>query len=74
MEYLLKATAITALFYLCYVLFLKQDTFFESNRWFLLSGLFAMVCLPWVIIPVYVEQATPIVTGQAIHVLASQPE
>ena len=71
MEYLLKAAAITALFYLCYTLFLKRDTFFESNRWFLLIGLLATICLPLIIIPIYIEQTTTTVTGQSINIAAS---
>ncbi|MFD2824166.1 M56 family metallopeptidase [Lacinutrix iliipiscaria] len=55
MEYLLKASAVTALFYLCYTLFLKRDTFFESNRWFLLIGLISTICLPFIVIPIYIE-------------------
>ena len=59
MEYLLKASAIMALFYVCYIVFLKDETFFEPNRWFLLLGLALVVCMPLMVIPVYVEQ-TPL--------------
>ena len=59
MEFLLKASAITALFYICYTLFLRGETFFESNRWFLLSGLVLSVCVPFLVIPIYVEY-TPV--------------
>ena len=55
MEILLKASAVTALFYLCYKLFLQRETFFESNRWFLLSGLVLSVCVPFLVIPIYIE-------------------
>ena len=55
MEYFLKASAITALFYLCYKLFLQRETFFESNRWFLLIGVVATVGLPLLVIPIYIE-------------------
>ncbi|MBQ0788952.1 MAG: hypothetical protein KBT69_15745 [Oceanihabitans sp.] len=55
MAYFLKASAIAALFYLCYKLFLQRETFFESNRWFLLIGLLATICLPGLIIPLYIE-------------------
>ncbi|MFD1614799.1 M56 family metallopeptidase [Gelatiniphilus marinus] len=55
MEYLLKASALIAIFYLCYKLFLQRDTFFESNRWFLLIGLVAAFALPFVVIPIYIE-------------------
>lgn len=55
MEYFFKASAITALFYLCYKLFLQRETFFESNRWFLVIGLLATIGLPGLIIPIYLE-------------------
>ncbi len=61
MEYLLKASAIIVLFYICYKLFLKRETFFQHNRWFLLSGLFVALCIPFIIIPIYIEYtSTPI--------------
>ncbi|WP_418602913.1 M56 family metallopeptidase [Hwangdonia sp.] len=55
MEYLLKASAVIAIFYLCYKLFLQRDTFFQSNRWFLLIGLITAFALPYVVIPIYIE-------------------
>ena len=59
MEYLLKSSAVIAIFYLCYKMFLQRDTFFQSNRWFLLIGLFTAFTLPFVVIPIYIER-TPI--------------
>ena len=55
MEYLLKASAVIFIFYVCYKLFLQRETFFETNRWFLLTGIFASLLLPFIVIPVYVE-------------------
>ena len=55
MEYVLKACAVITIFYLCYKLFLQRDTFFQSNRWFLLIGLIAAFVLPFVVIPIYIE-------------------
>ena len=55
MEYLLKASAVLIIFYLCYKVFLQRDTFFQSNRWFLLIGFFVALCIPYVAIPIYVE-------------------
>lgn len=43
---MLKASGIIALFYFAYILFLKKETFFTANRWFLLSGLFTAAFLP----------------------------
>ena len=56
MEYLLKASAVIAIFYICYNLFLQRETFFQSNRWFLLLGLITAFCIPFIVIPVYIEQ------------------
>jgi len=55
MEYLLKASAVIFIFYVCYKLFLQRETFFESNRWFLLIGLFIAATLPFIVIPIYIE-------------------
>jgi bla regulator protein BlaR1 len=58
MEYLFKTSAIIAIFYLSYKLFLERDTFFESNRWFLLLGLVTAFILPFMVIPIYVESTS----------------
>ena len=55
MDYFLKASAIILLFYTCYKLFLQRDTFFQANRWFLLSGIFIATVLPLIVIPVYIQ-------------------
>ena len=55
MEYLIKSSAITIIFYVCYKLFLQKETFFQSNRWFLLSGIIIAFSLPFLVIPIYVE-------------------
>ncbi|WP_336066247.1 M56 family metallopeptidase [Mesoflavibacter sp. CH_XMU1404-2] len=55
MEYLIKSSAITIIFYVCYKLFLQKETFFQSNRWFLLSGIVTAFSLPFLVIPIYVE-------------------
>lgn len=55
MEYLFKASAVLALFYLCYILFLKKETFFEYNRWFLLAGLITALVFPFIVIPIYIN-------------------
>ena len=59
MDYLLKSSAVIFIFYACYKVFLQRDTFFNSNRWFLLLGLLIASCIPLIVIPVYVEY-TPI--------------
>lgn len=55
MEYLIESSAITIIFYVCYKLFLQKETFFQSNRWFLLSGIIIAFSLPFLVIPIYVE-------------------
>ncbi|WOD44332.1 M56 family metallopeptidase [Hwangdonia lutea] len=77
MEYLLKASAVIAIFYLCYKLFLQRDTFFESNRWFLLLGLVTAFALPYVVIPIYIEYTPMPIQNFVINdasVLAETPE
>ena len=58
MEYSLKASAVIALFYICYKIFLQRETFFESNRWFLLIGLITAFTIPMIVIPIYVTQTS----------------
>jgi len=58
MEYLLKASAVIAIFYACYKICLQRDTFFEQNRLFLLTGLISAIFIPLIVIPVYIEQPT----------------
>ena len=46
--YLLKVSALMGIFYLAYSLFLRKETFFNSNRWFLLAGLVTSLTLPFI--------------------------
>lgn len=57
MEYLLKTSAVVIIFYACYKLFLQRDTFFESNRVFLLFGIIIAFITPYIVIPIYIEKA-----------------
>lgn len=66
MEYLIKASVVVILFYLCFSLFLKKETFFQHNRWFLLIGLIIALIFPFIIIPVYIA-IEPAVTSEVIH-------
>ncbi len=54
MEYLLKASAVIAIFYLCFYFFLKKETFFNHNRWFLLIGVVIALIFPFVVIPIHI--------------------
>jgi hypothetical protein len=44
--YLLKSSGLMAAFFLAYHFLLRKETFFSSNRWFLLSGLVTSALLP----------------------------
>ena len=44
--YLLKSSGLIAAFYLAYYFLLRKETFFTSNRWFLLTGLVTSAVLP----------------------------
>ena len=47
--YLIKSSGLITLFYLAYHFMLRKETFFTSNRWFLLLGLFTSIVLPIVV-------------------------
>ena len=63
MEYLIKVSILLILFYTCYKLFLNRETFFESNRSFLLLGLIITFTLPLIVIPKYIEVEPTIMEG-----------
>lgn len=47
LTYLVQASAGIVLFYMVYWLFLKNETYHNANRWFLLAALFSSVLLPF---------------------------
>ena len=47
--YLIKSSGLIGMFYLSYHILLRKETFFNSNRWFLLAGLISSVVLPLVV-------------------------
>ena len=57
--YMAKVSGLIALFYLAYYALLRKETFFSSNRWFLLAGLVTSVALPLLVFTktVWVEPA-----------------
>ncbi|GAA3599516.1 M56 family metallopeptidase [Flavivirga amylovorans] len=63
MEYLLKVSAVITIFYIVYKAFLQRDTFFESNRVFLLSGLISSFIIPFLVIPIYIEQVPTFISN-----------
>ncbi|AWG22219.1 hypothetical protein FFWV33_12180 [Flavobacterium faecale] len=44
--YFMKSSGLLALFFLSYHFLLRKETFFDNNRWFLLSGLVTAALLP----------------------------
>lgn len=54
-----KASALLAIFFLAYYFLLRKETFFNSNRWFLLAGIVTSLTLPLVIFTkiVWIEPA-----------------
>ncbi len=79
LTYLLKSTALLSIFYLVYLLLLKNETSFTENRKFLLGGIIASAVLPAVYFTrkVFVEATNfsvndiPISTNASSEVLAS---
>jgi bla regulator protein BlaR1 len=55
MDYLIKASGLVILLFLFYQLFLKNETFFKSIRFYFLIGLIIVIALPLLEIPIYVE-------------------
>ncbi|QOG00856.1 M56 family metallopeptidase [Flavobacterium sp. MDT1-60] len=47
--YIAKSAGLVALFYFSYYFLLRKETFFNSNRWFLLAGLITSAILPFVV-------------------------
>ncbi|PKB18399.1 M56 family metallopeptidase [Flavobacterium sp. 5] len=47
--YIAKSSGLITMFFLAYYLLLRKETFFTTNRWFLLAGLFTSVILPWIV-------------------------
>ncbi|MEO8532781.1 MAG: M56 family metallopeptidase, partial [Flavobacterium sp.] len=47
--FIAKSSGLLALFYFAYFLLLRKETFFNSNRWFLLAGLITSVALPFLV-------------------------
>ncbi|MFZ4679283.1 MAG: M56 family metallopeptidase [Flavobacterium sp.] len=56
--YLIKSSGLIAVFYMVYHFLVRKETFFTSNRWFLIAGLFTSLLLPLFIIKkiIYVER------------------
>ena len=58
--YIAKSSGLLVLFYCAYYFLLRKETFFNSNRWFLLVGLVTSVILPfWVYTKIVWIEPTP---------------
>ena len=72
LPYILKASALLAVFFLAYHALLKKETFFRANRFYLLAGLITSALLPLAVYTktIYVEpvQARPL-TAHEIAVM-----
>lgn len=68
LEYHLKSSGLIALFFVAYTLLLRKETFFKSNRWFLLLGLLTSVLLPLVTFKkvIWVEPSVAVKQWQTI--------
>ncbi|MCX6328185.1 MAG: M56 family metallopeptidase [Bacteroidia bacterium] len=64
--YLLKVSAGTTLFYLCYLLLFSKDTFYLRNRIFLILTLLLPTILPAIKVPVLSDSVVPIETASVI--------
>lgn len=47
--YGIKSSGLIGMFYLAYHILLRKETFFNSNRWFLLAGLITSIVLPLIV-------------------------
>ena len=67
--YLLKANALIALFFLAYYFLVQKETFFTSNRWFLVLGLFSSALIPLFFIKkTVVVEAPKLISHQAMPI------
>jgi hypothetical protein len=64
--YLLKVSAGTTLFYLCYLILFSKDTFYLRNRIFLILILVLPTFLPAIKVPVFSDSAIPLETTSVI--------
>ena len=68
-SYLLQMACWLAGFWLVYAAFLKKETFFELNRWFLLTGLVASLLLP--LFPVRYNVVVPATDFSSLKMLGA---
>jgi beta-lactamase regulating signal transducer with metallopeptidase domain len=71
--YIIKASGLIAVFYIAYHFLVRKETFFNSNRWFLLSGLLTSLLLPLFFIKKVIVVERPIVPVQDLIPVQQQP-
>ncbi len=64
--YLLKVSVGITLFYLCYLVLFRKDTFFLRNRIFLILTLLLPTILPILKIPVFPYEVVPVAQGNTL--------
>ncbi len=70
--YLLKSSGLIAAFFLSYYFLLRKETFFTSNRWFLLVGLITSVALPLFFIRKIIFVEKPKISIEDLVALSNQ--
>jgi hypothetical protein len=66
--YLVKSGGLLAVFYIAYYFLVRKETFFNSNRWFLLSGLLTSLLLPlYFIKKIIIVEPTLCPTTNVVH-------
>jgi hypothetical protein len=71
--YFLKSSGLIALFYLAYHFLVRKETFFNANRWFLLSGLLTSLLLPLYFLQKIIVIERPVISIQNFVAPPSQP-
>jgi Zn-dependent protease with chaperone function len=71
--FLLKSSGLITVFYLAYHFLVRKETFFNSNRWFLLSGLFTSLLLPFFFIKKIILVAKPKISPEDLVLYSQQP-
>ncbi len=64
--YLVKCSSFLGIFYLSYILFLKKETFFKSNRLFLIGGIIASLLLPFAVFKKVIWITPSLINEQAV--------
>lgn len=70
--FLLKSSGLITAFYLSYYLLMRKETFFNTNRWFLLSGLITSLLLPLFVIKRTVLVERPKFTAEDLAAFSQQ--